>query len=100
MAVSVVHVEGRRRSKRGRPVDISRHAISFSTALTLRASGIRVTTSRDGDFGRVLSIVLAEVFGNVPEDLFPLIKSASDQVPTMSDEEVRDELTWPYGPDR
>lgn len=64
--------------KRGRPKDILRWMLATSLGLMLKSNGLRVTTSRDGVFGKSLVTVLFAVEGAAaPKEIFPLIKSAS-----------------------
>jgi hypothetical protein len=80
-AAHVLPLLGTIRGRRGRPRNFDRYQLAFEVALLLHFKGIRVATSRDGDFGRVLAAVASEVYGDsTPEDLFPLIKDASHRV--------------------
>jgi hypothetical protein len=64
--------------QRGRPRSVDREWLSIGVASALKLSGVRVATSRDGTFGRALSTILIEIYGDsAPQELFPLIKLGS-----------------------
>lgn len=72
------------RRRAGRPRETARGPLLRDVALLLAISGIKVTTGRDGLFARVLAVVLSELDGHCPEDMFPFIKDSSDFVKKAS----------------
>ena len=77
------------RRKPGFPRKERREFFAAAVAVVLRCNNLRVTTSRVGVFGKVLSIVLFETDGqSAPVEIFNLIKKASDFVRNMTDEQI------------
>lgn len=91
------------RRTRGRPTNIDRDHLSHGIAIVLSLSGVHVTTSRTGTFGKALALIFEDLYGDAtPLDLFPIIRPASAFVNNMSGVELRQlmERTGPVLPDR
>jgi len=68
------------RSRGGRPWEAERDDQALAVAQVLQRHGIRPTKYRDGQFVKVLRIVLHEAGYQVPNDLRPIAVSAVDRL--------------------
>jgi hypothetical protein len=77
------------RRKRGPRVDASRRALAFDIATVMMLSGLSITTSRAGQFAKVLTIALTEAYDSAPVDPFRLIKYCTDILADVTPSELR-----------
>ena len=75
--------------RRGRPVDRHRNGLALDVAIVLRLKGVPVSTSRNGTFARVLEVLLTEMYGAAPGDMFRLIREVAKWVNADSENELR-----------